>query len=90
MTKSQLIRLLSYKNTSLTPEIISKSVDVILNEISKAVLNEKQVEIRGFGQFSNRARNAKLLRHPGTSRLIRIAPYRTMHYSYSAKLFEEI
>jgi nucleoid DNA-binding protein len=87
MTKSQLIRLLSYKNSSLSQKIISKAVDIILSEISKGVLEKKQVEIRGFGNFENRSRAAKLLRHPATSRLIKIPPYSSMRYTYSTNFF---
>jgi DNA-binding protein HU-beta len=86
MTKSQLIRLLYYKNNLLPQKIISKAVDLILTEISKGVAEQKPVEIRGFGQFSNRKRGAKTLRHPATSKMIKVAPYNAMHYSYSAKL----
>jgi|APSaa5957512535_1039671.scaffolds.fasta_scaffold540350_2 nucleoid DNA-binding protein len=89
MTKSQLVRLLYYKNSILNQKIISKIVDLILNEISIGVLEQKQVEIRGFGKFSNRERKAKILRHPSTKKLIKVTSYNTMHYSYSAKALEK-
>ena len=90
MTKSQLIRLLYYKNSALTQKIISKSVDTILSEISKGALEKRQIEIRGFGTFVNRARKEKILRHPSTSKLIKVAPYNTMHYTYSDTLLAKV
>lgn len=90
MTKSQLIRLLYYKNAALTQKIVSKAVEAILNEISNGIAEKKQIEIRGFGTFENRARKAKVLRHPATSKLIKVAPYNTMHYTYSDKLLAKV
>ena len=88
MTKNQLIRLLYYKNNTLTRKIISQAADLILNEISKGVLEQKDVEIRGFGRFSSRKRREKILRHPTTAKLIKIPSYKTMHYSCSVRVFE--
>ncbi|NRA73902.1 MAG: integration host factor subunit beta [Rickettsiales bacterium] len=86
MTKSQLIRLLYYKNNTLTHPLISKIVDLIIHEISSGILENKSAEIRGFGKFFCKTRKEKILRHPTTGKSIKIAPYKTIGYSYSKSL----
>ena len=90
MTKSQLIRLLYYKNNVLGFKIISNAVNLILSEIIQCVSEQKKVEIRGFGNFSHRTRKEKTLLHPRTKELMKIAPYNTIHYSYSPKAIENL
>ena len=90
MTKNQLIRLLYYKNNTFTQKIISQIVDLILNEIAKGIVDCKTVEVRDFGRFVNKSRKAKTLRHPTTGKLIKVAPYKTMRYTCSTKIFENV
>jgi len=90
MTKTQLMRLLYYKNSVVTQKIISQVIEVILGQISKGVFEQRKVEIRGFGSFASRTRNARMFRQPKTTELIRVAPYKTMRYSYSEKALERV
>lgn len=90
MNKTQLIKLLSYQDCSLTQEIISNSIDVILEEIVKGIATGKQAEIRGFGTFVKRSKRQRVIIHPVTKKRIVTKPYNLLHYTYSQKAIDQI
>ena len=72
MNKSDLVNKISNKSDSFTEDDIEKSVNTILELISKSLSKKKRVEIRNFGTFSIRSREERLSRNPktGTSVLV--------------------
>ena len=72
MNKSDLVRKISNKSDSFTEDDIEKSVNLILELISKSLSKNQRVEIRNFGTFSIRSREERLSRNPktGTSVLV--------------------
>ena len=72
MNKSDLVRKISNKSDSFTEDDIEKSVNSILELISKSLGQKQRVEIRNFGTFSIRPREERLSRNPktGTSVLV--------------------
>ena len=72
MNKSDLVSKISNKSDSFIEEDIEKSVNSILELISKSLSKKKRVEIRNFGTFSIRSREERLSRNPktGTSVLV--------------------
>ena len=72
MNKSDLVNNISNKSDSFTEDDIEKSVNSILELISKSLSQKKRVEIRNFGTFSIRLREERLSRNPktGTSVLV--------------------
>ena len=72
MNKSDLVNNISNRSDSFTEDDIEKSVNSILELISKSLSQEKRVEIRNFGTFSIRLREERLSRNPktGTSVLV--------------------
>ena len=72
MNKSNLIRKISNKSDSFSEDDIEKSVNSILELISKSLSKKQRVEIRNFGTFSIRSREERLSRNPktGTSVLV--------------------
>ena len=72
MNKSDLVSKISNKSDSFTEDDIEKSVNTILELISKSLSKKKRVEIRNFGTFSIRSREERLSRNPktGTSVLV--------------------
>ena len=59
MIKSELIARLAEENPHLTQRDIERVVGVILERMIQALENEGRVELRGFGAFSTRGRNAR-------------------------------
>ena len=72
MNKSDLIKILTKKSDSLSEDDIEKTVNSILDLISKSISNDQRIEVRNFGTFSIRSREKRLSRNPktGTSILV--------------------
>ena len=72
MNKSDLVNNISNKSDSFTDDDIERSVNSILELISKSLSKKQRVEIRNFGTFSIRSREERLSRNPktGTSVLV--------------------
>ena len=72
MNKSDLVNKISNKSDSFIEDDIEKSVNSILELISKSLSKKQRVEIRNFGTFSIRPREERLSRNPktGTSVLV--------------------
>ena len=72
MNKSDLVNKISNKSDLFTEDDIEKSVNSILELISKSLSKKQRVEIRNFGTFSIRSREERLSRNPktGTSVLV--------------------
>ena len=66
MNKSDLVSKISNKSDSFIEEDIEKSVNSILELISKSLSKKQRVEIRNFGTFSIRSREERLSRNPKT------------------------
>lgn len=65
MKKTELIEEIS-KATSISRSNAKNSIDIILEEISKAIISGKGVEIRGFGGFKKRHRKSRIGINPKT------------------------
>ena len=66
MTKSELILRISERNPHLYQRDVEKIVTTIFDEISKALAGGQRVELRGFGAFSVKKRDARVGRNPRT------------------------
>ena len=66
MTKSELILRLAELNPHLFQRDIEKIVGTIFDEITEALARGDRVELRGFGAFSIKRRNARTGRNPRT------------------------
>ena len=66
MIKSELVRQIATKNPHLYQRDIEKIVNAILDEITNALLRGDRAELRGFGAFSIKRRDARLGRNPRT------------------------
>jgi integration host factor subunit beta len=64
--KSELVQRLAEKNTHLYQRDIEKIVNAILDEVTTALADGNRVELRGFGAFSVKRREARLGRNPRT------------------------
>ena len=81
MNKSDLISNISIKSDLFSEEDIEKSVNSILNLITQSLTNKNRVEVRNFGTFSIRSREARLSRNPktGTSVLVEAKSLSLIH-----------
>jgi integration host factor subunit beta len=66
MTKSELIQRLSERNPHLYQRDVELIVSAIFDEIGNALARGDRVELRGFGAFSVKRRDARIGRNPRT------------------------
>jgi integration host factor subunit beta len=64
MTRSELVARLSEANPHLDQRDVEAAVAAIFDEIATAMENGARVELRGFGTFSVRRRDARPARNP--------------------------
>ena len=66
MTKSELILKITSKNSYLYHKDVYKIIDTLFNCVTKALKDGDRVELRGFGTFTTKLRNARIGRNPKT------------------------
>ena len=72
MTRSELIAKLAAKNPALYHRDIERLVSTILDEIGGALERGDRVELRGFGAFSIKHREARTGRNPRTGETVEV------------------
>lgn len=70
MTKLDLVRRLSLIYPNYYIKDIRKAVDIIFDEISKALSCNQRIELRGFGAFCIRLRKARAARNPKSNAVV--------------------
>ena len=73
MTKSELILRIGQLNPHLYQRDVERIVATIFDEISAALARGDRVELRGFGAFSVKRRDARLGRNPRTGDTVPVA-----------------
>ncbi len=66
MIKSELVQRIADRNRHLYHRDVENIVNAILNEIVDALSRGDRVELRGFGAFSTKKRDARTGRNPRT------------------------
>jgi integration host factor subunit beta len=84
MLKSELIESISSQNPHLYQRDVEKVVDAILDQITDALSHGDRVELRGFGAFSTKLREARTGRNPRTGVAVSVAP-KAMPFFKAAK-----
>jgi integration host factor subunit beta len=72
MIRSELLQALSRENPELRAEEIERVVDIFFDEISEKLAKGGRVELRGFGAFSTRERDARQGRNPRTGETVSV------------------
>jgi len=70
MIKSELVQRIANRNPHLYLRDVEKIVNAILDEITSALSRGDRVELRGFGAFSVKHRDARVSRNPRTGALV--------------------
>lgn len=73
MTKSDLILRLTEKYPHLLQRDIERIVNTMFNEITNALARNNRVELRGFGAFSVKRREARQGRNPRTGQSVSVS-----------------
>ena len=88
MTKSELILKITSKNSFLYQKDVYRIIDTLFNSVSKALKDGDRVELRGFGTFTTKLRNARIGRNPKTGEPVAI-PQKKMPFFKMGKSMKE-
>ena len=80
MIRSELLAELAKDNPDLRPEEVEQVVDVFFDEISERLTEGGRVELRGFGAFSTREREARKGRNPRTGEAVDVPAKRVPYF----------
>jgi len=86
MTKSELIEQLSDGHEILNKRDAETVINLIFGGIGKALAQGDRVEIRGFGSFSVREREAREARNPKSGELVKIPSRKTPFFKTGKEL----
>lgn len=89
MNKQDFIDKIS-KKAEITKREAKESINVLFEEITKALKKGQKVTFVGFGTFSTRRRKARKGRNPKTGATIRIAAKRVPKFSAGKALKESV
>jgi len=64
--RSELIQIITDQNPHLYQRDVERIVNTVFDEITNAMANGDRVELRGFGTFSVKRRDARVGRNPRT------------------------
>lgn len=89
MTKSELIEEVSMR-TNLPKKRAEELVNAFFETMSDALLDEKRIEVRGFGSFSIRQYDSRTGRNPRTGDRVFVDEKRSVHFKVGKELRERI
>ena len=90
MTKSELIAELAAANPHLQGRDVELIVATIFDEITSALSRGERVELRGFGAFSTRHRDARVGRNPRTGEAVDVDAKRVPYFKPGKEMRERL
>jgi integration host factor subunit beta len=90
MTKSELIQRLAELNPHLYQRDVERIVSTIFEEISAALERGDRVELRGFGAFSVKERDARVGRNPRTGDTVSVGAKHVPYFKTGKELRERL
>ncbi|MCC5971084.1 MAG: integration host factor subunit beta [Pararhodobacter sp.] len=72
MIRSELIQKLADENPHLYQRDVERIVNTFFEEITEAMARGERVELRGFGAFSVKRRDARVGRNPRTGETVEV------------------
>lgn len=90
MIRSELVTSVATSNPHLTMRDVERIVATIFDEITMALAAGRRVELRGFGAFSTRAREARTGRNPRTGTAVTVDAKRVPYFKPGKELRERL
>ena len=90
MIRSELLQALSADNPELRPEEVEQVVDIFFDEIAARLAEGGRVELRGFGTFSTRLRDARTGRNPRTGAPVDVPSKRVPYFKPGKEMRERL
>lgn len=86
MIRSELVQHIADRNQHLYQRDIENIVGAMLDEIASALVRGNRVELRGFGVFAVRHRQARTARNPRTGKYVQINEKRLPFFKASKEM----
>ena len=90
IVKSKLLKQIFSNYPNFLKKDIEKFLNIILNEIKKALKRGERVELRGFGIWSMHTQKARISRNPKTGEKIQTPEKKTIHFKMAKELFNKL
>ena len=90
MIKSELIAKLAAENPHLTRTDVERVVNTMLEAMTEALERGGRVELRGFGAFSTRERDARKGRNPRTGDAVDVDAKRVPYFKPGKEMRERL
>ena len=90
IVKSKLLKQLSDNYPNFYKKDLSKFIDIILNEIKRALRRNHNVELRKFGRFSVKTQKASIRRNPRSGEKVAVSEKKVISWKMSKEMFKKI
>jgi integration host factor beta subunit len=90
MTKSELVEKIMEANGILSRKESELVVNIIFDSMADALKAGDKVEIRGFGSFTIRERDAREARNPKSGEIVKIPAKKTPFFKTGKELRERV
>jgi len=80
MIRSELVQLIANDNPDLALRDVEAIVSTFFDEIIERLAADGRIELRGFGAFSTRARDARTGRNPRTGETVAVNAKRVPYF----------
>lgn len=90
MIRSELLTVLGKDSPDLRAEDIEQVVDIFFDEVSRRLAEGGRVELRGFGAFSTRQRDARVGRNPRTGQSVEVDAKRVPYFKPGKEMRERL
>mgnify|MGYP001201243238 FL=1 len=89
-TKSELIERIAARQEQLSPKDVEMAVKMIMEEMARALINNRRIEIRGFGSFCLHYRAPRTGRNPKTGGAVELPGKWVPHFKPGKELRERV
>ena len=90
MIRSELVQRVADANPDLPPKDVERLVATIFEAISAQLASGGRIELRGFGAFSTRARDARTGRNPRTGETVDVPGKRVPYFKPGKEMRERL
>ena len=90
IVKSKLLKQLSNNYPNFLKKDLAKFIDIILEEIKRALRRSDSVELRNFGRFSVKTQKASIRRNPRTGEKVSVPEKKVISWKMSKDMFKKI
>ncbi|MFB6262168.1 MAG: HU family DNA-binding protein [Bradymonadaceae bacterium] len=89
MTKTELVEAVS-ENADITKKRARKVVNGFFDAMKRALMDDRRIELRGFGSFTIRNYDAREARNPKTGEVVHVEPKKSVHFNVGKDLKQRV